>query len=128
MGGVVGVVDAQRAADDASAVAGQFVEATQEASSLAAAAEETDVVAEHDDRVERSEVRPEVLDRDHASVADAAASHDVDRAGRVVDRDDGLTALLKVERNAARAGADVEHAAAREANCRALVLEPVAQR
>jgi hypothetical protein len=32
-----------------------------------------------------------------------AASHHVDGAGRVVDRDDGLTALLKVERNAAGA-------------------------
>ena len=78
---VVGVVDAHRAADYPSTVGSQFVEAAQEPPSLGAAAEETEVVPEHHDRVECSEVGPEVLDRDHTSVTDAAAPHQLDRAG-----------------------------------------------
>jgi hypothetical protein len=60
-------------------------------------------------------------------MADAAAATDLDRAGRVVDRDHLLTALLEVERDATGPRTNVENAATRIAHPGAVVRRPAAK-
>ena len=93
-----------------------------------AAAQETEVVAEQYDGVEPAELGADLLDPEQPRLADAALAHHGDRARRVVDRDHVLAPFLKVQRDAARARADVQDAAASEADRLSLVREPLPQR
>jgi hypothetical protein len=78
--------------------------------------EDAEVVAEQHDRVEDPERLVDLGEVEQPWVAHAAPATDLDGAGRIVDRDDLMAALLKVQRDAACAGADVEHATSCEAH------------
>jgi hypothetical protein len=108
-------------------LARQPVEAAEQPPPLRLAAEQTEVVPEHDDGVEDAERPVDVLEREDARVADAAAPAGLDRARRGVDRDHLAPALLEVQGDAPGAAADVEHAAADEPHRAALAGRPPAR-
>src|SRR5205823_11860928 len=98
------VVGVERLAEDARARGGYPSEPAEEAPSPLEASEQSQVVAEHDDSIERAELRPDLLDRQYERVLRSAAPRSLDRTGRGVDRDDLVASLLEVERDPSRPG------------------------
>ena len=94
MGFVVGRVRVEALGHDPAAFTGEAVKAAEQATGVRATAEEPEVVAEHDDRVDRTETLVDIVDRERPSVRDAPALAHLDSAGRDVDREDVVTAFL----------------------------------
>ena len=120
--------DVPRLRKDARVLAGQSAQPAQETLRLRSAAEDAEVVAEHHDRVDDAQRLLDVGEVEQPCVAYAPPATDLDGAGRVVDRDDLVPALLKVQRDATCAGADVEHAASYKAHRLSVMCRPLSER
>lgn len=59
--------------------------------------EALEVVAVHDDRLEMTEVRPDVLERQNARISHAAPSCDLNSTARHVNRDHFASACLQLK-------------------------------
>jgi hypothetical protein len=127
MGGVVRAVDVSRLGHDAPAVARKAMEAAQQPLGLRRVRDQAEVVSEHDDRVEEAERLVYVVDRAEAYIAHAASAAHLDCAGRDVDADDVLAALLEVEADSPAAATDVERATADEAHRLSFHCRPTAE-
>lgn len=99
-------------------------EGTEDSRCGGARPDQPEVVAVHDDRVERSLEVARLRNVQRSGVEATVAAH-LDRAGRHVDTDDVVSPFLQVAADATRATADIEDPSCRTAHRRALVLAPL---
>jgi hypothetical protein len=111
VGCVIGVVRIPGRGDDAF---DQRAETSQQPPRLRLAAEEAEVVALHDNGIEAAELRPDFLERQHASIVDATPPRYVDGERGDVDRDHLVPTRLNFKRDAARPATSVEDTPAYE--------------
>ena len=113
--GIFGLVHVQRLGDQRCTGASKRFEAPQQTARLRGAREQSEVVAEHEDRVEHTQLGGKIVDRQHLRALETALFRDGDRERRDVDAEHVELFLLEVQRVATRAAADVEHSAVRVA-------------
>ncbi len=100
---------------------GHAGESSEQPRGVTGVAEQTGVVAEHHDRVERPVGAAHTGSGEQADVTDSPLPGRADRAGRHIDGEDLVSSRLEVDRDATGTAPDIEHSPAYVLHRRTLV-------